>query len=98
VELQHPLPAITSIAVERQVRRSTLPRFGHSSMVCVIGRFDQEDCMPFVTVDVVPASGEEMPFKVVFKQGESVIAQWPVESKQAGEEEVLEVIKDLVEE
>ena len=54
--------------------------------------------MPFVTVDVLPATGEEGPFKVVFKQGDSVIAQWPVESKQAGEEEVLEVIKDLVEE
>jgi hypothetical protein len=51
--------------------------------------------MPFITIDVVPASGEEMPFKVVFKQGANVIAQWPVESKEAGEEEVLEVIKDL---
>jgi hypothetical protein len=54
--------------------------------------------MPFVTVDVVPATGEEGPFKVVFKQGEKVIAQWPVDSQKEGEEEVLEVIKDLVEE
>jgi hypothetical protein len=59
---------------------------------------EQEDFMAFVTVDVIPATGEKMPFKVVFKQGENVIAQWPVESKQAGEEEVLEVIKDLVDE
>jgi hypothetical protein len=51
--------------------------------------------MPFITVDVVPASGGEMPFRVVFKQGADVIAEWPVESKEAGEEEVLEVIKDL---
>lgn len=54
--------------------------------------------MPFVTGDVIPSPGEEMPFKVVFKQGETVVAQWPVESKEAGEEEVLELIKDLVEE
>ena len=51
--------------------------------------------MPFVTIDVVPAAGEELPFKVVCKQGETVIAQWPVESKEAGEEEVIEVMKDL---
>jgi hypothetical protein len=59
---------------------------------------EQEDCMPFVTGDVVPSPGEEMPFKVVFKQGETIIAQWPVESKEEGEEEVLEIIKDLVDE
>jgi hypothetical protein len=51
--------------------------------------------MPFITIDVVPASGGEAPFKVVFKQGENVIAEWPVDSKEEGEEEVLEVIKDL---
>ena len=51
--------------------------------------------MPFVTIDVVPATGGEMPFKVVFKQGDDVIAEWAVESKEAGEEEVIEVIKDL---
>jgi hypothetical protein len=54
--------------------------------------------MPFVTGDVVPSPGEETAFKVVFKQGETVIAQWPVDSKEAGEEEVLELIKDLVDE
>lgn len=53
--------------------------------------------MPFVTGDVVPSPGGETPFKVVFKQGETIIAEWPVESKEAGEEEVLEIIKDLVE-
>jgi hypothetical protein len=52
--------------------------------------------MPFVTGDVVPSPGEETPFKVVFKQGETILAQWPVDSKEAGEEEVLELIKDLV--
>jgi hypothetical protein len=56
---------------------------------------DQEEWMPFITIDVVPAAGGEMPFKVVFTQGSNVIAEWQVESKEAGEEEVLEVIKDL---
>lgn len=54
--------------------------------------------MPFVTGDVVPSPGEEMPFKVVFKQGETVLAEWPVESKEAGEEEIVELLKDLVDE
>jgi hypothetical protein len=53
--------------------------------------------MPFVTGDVVPSPGEKTPFKVVFKQGETIVAQWPVDSKEAGEEEVLELLKDLVE-
>lgn len=54
--------------------------------------------MAFVTIDVIPATGEEMPFKVVCKQGEKVLAQWPVESKEAGEEEVIDIIKDLADE
>ena len=54
--------------------------------------------MPFVTGDIVQTTGEEMPFKVIFKQGETVLAEWPVESKEAGEEEVLEILRDLVEE
>lgn len=52
--------------------------------------------MPFVTGDVVPSPGEETPFKVVFKQGETVIAEWPVESKEAGEEDLVDAIKGLV--
>lgn len=51
--------------------------------------------MAFVTVDVVPNPGQQEPFKVVFKKGETVIAEWPVESKEEGEEEILEIIKDL---
>jgi hypothetical protein len=56
---------------------------------------EQEDCMPFVTGDIVATAGEETPFKVVFKQGEKVLAEWPVESKEAGEQEILEIIQDL---
>lgn len=73
-----------------------MPRVGLSPVLCFYAKYEQEDCMPFVTGDVVPSPGEETPFKVVFKQGETVLAQWPVDSKEAGEEEVLELIKDLV--
>jgi hypothetical protein len=52
--------------------------------------------MPFVTGDVIASPGEKMPFKVVFKHGETIIAQWSVESKESGEEEVLELIRDFV--
>jgi hypothetical protein len=34
---------------------------------------------------------------VVFKQGETVIAEWPVESKKEGEEDMVEFIKDAFE-
>ena len=51
--------------------------------------------MPFVTGDVVPSPGGETPFKVVFKKGETVIVEWPVESKEAGEEEIVEVLESI---
>jgi hypothetical protein len=54
--------------------------------------------MAFVTGDVVPSPGEEMPFKVVFKKGDTVIVEWPVESKAAGEEEIVEVLESIADE
>lgn len=53
--------------------------------------------MAFVTADVVPNPGGEAPFKVVFKQGETVIVEWPVETQAEGEEQILELIKEAVE-
>ena len=53
--------------------------------------------MAFVTGDVVPVSGEELPFKVVFKQGETILAEWLVESKEDGEGRIVETLKSLVE-
>jgi hypothetical protein len=53
--------------------------------------------MAFVTGDVVPVSGEELPFKVVFKQGETILAEWLVESKEDGEGQIVETLKSLVE-
>ena len=53
--------------------------------------------MAFVTGDVVATPGEEMPFKVVFRQGETVLVEWPVETQQQGEEQIVECIKSIVE-
>jgi hypothetical protein len=52
--------------------------------------------MAFVTGDVVAVSGEELPFKVVFKQGDTVLAEWLVQSKEEGEEEIVETLKSLM--
>ncbi len=54
--------------------------------------------MAFVTGDVVPVSGDELPFKVVFKQGETILTEWLVESKEDGELQIVEMLKSLVDE
>jgi hypothetical protein len=53
--------------------------------------------MAFVTADVVPNPGGDAPFKVVFKQGETVLAEWPVETQREGEEQIVDSIRDLME-
>jgi 2-phospho-L-lactate transferase/gluconeogenesis factor (CofD/UPF0052 family) len=55
-----------------------------------------EALMAFVTGDVVPVSGDELPFKVVFKQGETVLTEWLVESQEDGEAQIVETLKGLV--
>jgi hypothetical protein len=55
-----------------------------------------EALMAFVTGDVVPVSGDELPFKVIFKQGETVLTEWLVESKEDGEAQIVETLKNLV--
>ena len=52
--------------------------------------------MAFVTGDVVAVSGDEMPFKVIFKQGETVLTEWLVESKEDGELQIVETLKSLI--
>ena len=52
--------------------------------------------MAFVTGDVVPVSGDELPFKVIFKQGETVLTEWLVESKEDGEAQIVETLKSLI--
>jgi hypothetical protein len=55
-----------------------------------------EPDMAFVTADVVENPGGEMPYKVVFKQGETVLGEWPVESQAEGEEQIVELIREAV--
>ena len=52
--------------------------------------------MAFVTGDVVAVSGDELPFKVIFKQGETVLTEWLVETKEDGEMQIVETLKSLV--
>lgn len=52
--------------------------------------------MAFVTGDVVAVSGDELPFKVIFKQGETVLTEWLVETKEDGELQIVETLKGLV--
>jgi hypothetical protein len=55
-----------------------------------------EGLMAFVTGDVIAVSGDELPFKVIFKQGETVLTEWLVESKEDGELQIVETLKSLV--
>jgi hypothetical protein len=55
----------------------------------------EEVAMAFVTGDVVATPGEEAPFKVVFKQGETVLIEWPVASQQEGEQQIVECIESI---
>ena len=54
--------------------------------------------MAFVTGEVVEDTGGETPFKVVFKQGDTVLAEWGVDSKEDGEEEIVAAIRGLSDE
>jgi hypothetical protein len=54
--------------------------------------------MAFLTADVVENPGGELPFKVVIKQGETVLGEWAVESQADGEEQLVELVRDAIEE
>lgn len=51
--------------------------------------------MPFITCDIIPSSDPEYPFQVVFKQGETVVSQWLVQTREDGEAQVIESLQDL---
>ncbi len=53
--------------------------------------------MAYVTIDVVPDPGGELPFKIVFKQADAVVAEWPVETQAAGEKQVKELLEEMLE-
>lgn len=50
--------------------------------------------MAYVTADVEANPGGELPFKVVFKQGETELGGWEVETKEEGEEQIVEFLED----
>jgi hypothetical protein len=52
--------------------------------------------MAFLTADVVENPGGELPYKVVIKQGETVLGEWEVESKAEGEEDLLDMARDAI--
>jgi hypothetical protein len=56
-----------------------------------------EVVMAFITGDVVANPGGKAPFKVVFKQGETVLTEWAVESQAMGQEEMAAAIRGLSE-
>lgn len=51
--------------------------------------------MAFSTGEVVPAPGGQTPYKVVFKQGETVLSEWPVSSVDEGEAQIVELLRGL---
>jgi hypothetical protein len=52
--------------------------------------------MAFLTADVVANPGGELPYKVVFKQGETVLGEWAVESQTEGEEQIVELVREAL--
>ena len=51
--------------------------------------------MAFATGEVIPTSGCNLPFKVVFAIGDEVTAEWPVESQEEGEQQIVAVLLRL---
>jgi hypothetical protein len=54
--------------------------------------------MAFLTADVVENPGGELPFKVVIKQGETLLGEWAVETQADGEQQLVELLRDAIEE
>lgn len=53
--------------------------------------------MAYVTGDVVANPGGELPFKVVFMQGETVLGEWEVETQEEGEEQIVDFLQSALE-
>ena len=51
--------------------------------------------MAIVTGEVIPDPGGDRSFKVVIKHGETVIAEWSVDSIMQGEQELVEGLRQL---
>lgn len=51
--------------------------------------------MAFATADVVQNPSGDKAFKVVFKQGCTVLSEWPVNSIKEGEQQIVRVLSGL---
>ncbi len=51
--------------------------------------------MVFSTGEVVPVSGSDQPFKVIFKTHGEVVGEWPVSSRAEGENQIIELLRRL---
>jgi hypothetical protein len=86
----------------RQIAAGLGPKSLESWLVFALGTEQRvphermEGLMAFVTGDVVPVTGEELPFKVVFMQGTTVLSEWLVESVEDGQSQIVDVLKSLV--
>jgi len=51
--------------------------------------------MAFATGEVVPTPNGEMPFKVIFMQGGTVLNEWSVSSIEEGKAQIIMVLAGL---
>jgi hypothetical protein len=49
----------------------------------------------FVTGEIVPNPGGSAPFRVVFRQDDAVIAEWPVASEADGQAQIIQALRRL---
>jgi hypothetical protein len=52
----------------------------------------------YVTGEVVPSGDDRLPFKILFMCEDTVISEWLVKSKRAGEIQIVKGLKRLAEE
>jgi hypothetical protein len=53
--------------------------------------------MSFVTAAVLPTPGKERPFAVMFVQDGIILLQWPVDSVEEGERQIVDAMGGLQE-
>ena len=54
--------------------------------------------MPFITGDIIASDDPEFPFKVIFKQGDTIVSEWLVTTREDGEAQMIEGLQSLAEE
>ena len=51
--------------------------------------------MAFATGEVIPTPGCDAPFKVAFTIRDKIVSEWPVESQEEGEHQIVTVLRGL---